>query len=117
MLTDSRTLETHGRGLQGLPASRGLLRGLEQTLVSCLADWCFMRPLLLLELRPDLPHLWTSLRPHAGIHLPCIGGQIVGLLVMGVWGRQRDLGSSLWMDHSIGWRLHGCVPCNLWGSS
>lgn len=37
MLTESRNLETHG---SGLPAARGL----EQTLISPLADWCFMRP-------------------------------------------------------------------------
>lgn len=43
MLTDGRTLETHGSRLQGLPASRGLLLGLEQTLVSPLADWSFVR--------------------------------------------------------------------------
>lgn len=84
MLTDGRTLEAHGSGLQGLPVSRGLLLGLEKTLVSPLADWCFVRPLLLLELRPVWTHLWTALRPHAGIHLPCIGGHVVGLLV---WGR------------------------------
>lgn len=117
MLADSRTLETHGGGLQGLPASRGLLLGLEQTLVSPLADWSFMRPLLLLELRPVRPHLWTPLWPHARIHLPCIGGHVVGLLVLGMWGRQRNLGSSLWMGHSTGWRLQGCVPCNLWWSA
>lgn len=91
VLTDRWTLETHGRGLQGLPIARGLLLGLEKTLVPTLADLSFMRPLLLLrrllELRPVCTHLWTPLRPHARIHLPCIGGHVVGLLVLGVWGR------------------------------
>lgn len=115
VLTDGRALETHGRGRHGLPASRGLLLGLEQTLVPSLTDWSFMRPLLLLELRPVWSHLWTTLRPHAGIHLPCIWRHVVGLLVLGVWGRERRLGSSLWMGHGIGWRLQGRVSCNLWG--
>lgn len=109
MLTDGRTLETHG---SGLPTPGGLQRGLEHTLVSTLADWSFKRPLL--ELRPVWPHLRTTLRPHAGIHLSCTGGHVEGLLVLGLWSRQRDLGSSL--GHSIGLRLQGCVPCNLWGS-
>lgn len=117
MLTDRRTLETQGRCLQGLPTSGGLLLGLEQTLVSPLVDWSFKRALLLLELRPIWTHLWTTLWPHAGIHLPCTGGHVVRLLVLGVWGRQRGLGSSLWMSHSTGWRLHGCVACNLWRPS
>lgn len=103
VLADGRTLETHGSGLQGLPASRGLLLGLEKTLVSPLADWSFKRPLLLLELRPIWPHLWSTLWPHAWIYLPCVGGHVVGLLVLGVWGRQGHLGSSLWMGHSIRW--------------
>lgn len=117
MLSDRWTLETHGCRLQGLSAPRGLLLGLEETLVSTLADWNFMGPLLLLlKLRPIRPQLWTTLRSHARIHLSCVGGHVVGLLVLGVWGRQRGLGSSLWVGHSIGWRLEGCVPCNLWGS-
>lgn len=98
-------MRAHGRGLQGLPAARGLLRGLEQTLVPPLADWSFMWPLL--ELRHIWPYLKTTLRPHARIHLPSIGGHVVGLLVLGVWSRQRDLGSSL--GQSVGCRLQGCV--------
>lgn len=114
MLTDRRTLETHG---SGLPTSRGLPLGLEQTLVSPLAYWAFVRPLRWLELRPIWAHLWTTLRPHARVHLPCIGGHVVGLLVLGVLGRKRGLGSSLRMGDSIGWSLQGCVPCNLCGPS
>lgn len=87
MLTHRRTLEAQGSRLHGLPAPRGLLLGLEQTLVPPLTHWSFMRPLLLLELRPVWSHLWTTLRPHAGIHLPCIWRHVVGLLVLGVWGR------------------------------
>lgn len=117
MLANRWTLKTHGSWLQGLPASRGLLLGLEKTLVSPLVDWSFMRPLLLLELRPVWTQLWTTLRPHAWIHLPSTGGHVVGLLVLGVWGRQSGLGSSLRMGHSIRWRLQSCVPRNLWGSS
>lgn len=83
MLTDRRTLETHGSRLEGLPYSRGLLLCLEQTLVSPLADLSFMRSLLLLELRPIWTHLWRTMRPHRGIHLPCIGRHVVGLLVLG----------------------------------
>lgn len=117
MLTDRWTLETHGGSLQGLPTSRGLLLSLQKTLVSPLAHWSFMRPLLLLKLRPVWTQLWTTLWSHARIHLPCIRGYVVGLLVLGVWGRQRGLGSSLWVGHSIRRRLQGCVPCNLWNSS
>lgn len=113
VLTNRLTLETHGRGLWGLPTPRDLLLGLEQTLISPLADRSFMRPLLRLELRPIWAYLWTSLRPHARVHLPCIGGHVEGLLVLRVWCRQRFLGSSLGMGDSIGCRLQSCVPRNL----
>lgn len=74
------------------------------------------RPVLtLLKRRPAWPHLWTTLRPQAGIHLPRTGGHVVGLLVLGLWGRQGDLGSSL--HHSIGLRLQGYITCNLRSSN
>lgn len=44
VLTDRRTLEAHGSRLQRLPAARGLLLGLEMTLVGPLGDWSFVRP-------------------------------------------------------------------------
>lgn len=87
MLTDRWTLETHGSRLQRLSTSRSLLLRLKKTLVSPLADWSFMRPLLLLKLRPVWTQLRTTLWSHARIYLPCTGGHIVGLLVLGVWGR------------------------------
>lgn len=102
MLTNRWTLENHGSRLHGLSTSRGRLLGLEQTLVSPLSDWSFMRPLLLLELRPARSHLWPTLWPHAGINLSCIGGHVVGLLVLGVWGRKWCLWSSLGMCHGVG---------------
>lgn len=44
VLPRRRTLETHGGGLQRLPAARRLLLGLEKSLVSPLGDWSFVRP-------------------------------------------------------------------------
>lgn len=82
MLTNRRTLVAHGSRLHGLPTSRGLLLGLEQTLVAPLADRGFMRPLRLLE--PIRSDLRSTLRPHARIHLPCTGRHVVGLLVLWV---------------------------------
>lgn len=116
MLIGRGTLETHGGGLMGLPIPRGLLLALEQTLVSPLTHWGFMRPLLWLQLRPIGAQRWTPLWPHARVHLPCIGGHAVGLLVLRVWSRVGGLLSSMRMGDGIGWRLQGRVPCNLCGS-
>lgn len=102
MLTNRWTLKNHGSRLHGLSTSRGRLLCLEQTLVSPLSNRSFMRPLLLLELRPVWSHLWTTLWPHARIHLSSIRGHVVGLLVLGMWGRKWRLGSSLWMCHGTG---------------
>lgn len=41
MLTNRRTLEGHGVGLQGLPTAGGLLLGLKKTLVPSWDDWNF----------------------------------------------------------------------------
>ena len=44
MLIDWWTLKTNGSGLQGLSNMRGLLLGLEKTLIPPLAYWSFMMP-------------------------------------------------------------------------
>lgn len=118
VLTNQRPRESQGGGLQGLPAPRGLLLGLEQTLVAPLCDRRFMGPLLLLlERGPTRPHLRAPLRPQARVHLPRAGRHAVGLLVLGVGGRYGSLGGPLCVRHGVGGRLQGWVSCNLRGPS
>lgn len=54
MLTHRWTLETQGGRLQRLPTPRGLLLGLEQTLVPSLSDRRFVRPYREKKMQGDL---------------------------------------------------------------
>lgn len=99
MLTHSRALETHGGGRHGRSVSRRLLLGLELTNRGFMRTW----------LRSVWAHLCSVLGSDARVQLPCIGGHIVGLLVLGVSGRHRGLWRSLLVGHCVGWRLHGVV--------
>jgi hypothetical protein len=83
--TDTRALEAQWRDLESRPTSRGL----QQTLVPSLAHWSIKDTLLWLVLRTIWGHLRPALWSYALIHLPCIGGNIVVVLVllwMGVGG-------------------------------
>lgn len=120
VLSHGGTLEAQGSRLEGPSAGDHLLLLQELVLLllllAPLAHRGFVEPLLLLEWRPAWTQLWTTLRSHTRVHLPQIRRHVVGLLVRGVGGRQRGLGSSLRVSNGVGWRLQGRVAAHVRGS-
>lgn len=101
MLSHSRALEPHRGGRHGLSVSGGLLLGLEQTLVTPLTHWGFVRTLLWWDGVSVWAHLSPMLWSDAWVHLPCIGGYV--RLVLGVCGRHGSLRGPLLMGHGVRW--------------
>lgn len=113
VLSHGWTLEAHGSRLEGSATAGAHLLEVLVLLLATLAHRGFVKPLLLLERRPVWTQLWTTLRSHARVHLPQVRRHVVGLLVWRVGGRQRGLGSSLWVSDSTGRRLQRRVATHV----